>query len=170
MDNKYLLRKGSHLGVTDDYEFIGQITELTPDRISVRLDFPFEVTFSREIQDEDKGKYSFTVEIDGTYYASYEGYDNAMDLMMGLVYEEKILWDNSDRLADVVRDYRKMTNDSSDMTYKTKVLAELRAKHFPEITETVFTEKLINESYHLLTEIEGYDESEFDCSFKMESR
>lgn len=112
---KNLLKKGSILGIIAHYEHQGQIVELTPNRISVQLDTPITLIFSREIPDKNKGKVAYAVEIDGDYYATESGVETAMDLMMGLSEEEEILLDQPYRLADVIKEYREKVNDETSL-------------------------------------------------------
>ena len=154
IDKRKLLRKGSVLGAVDDYEYEGQIVELTPDRISVQLDSPITLIFSRE----NRGKYAYAFEIDGEYYATEDGFNMAMDLMIGLCTEDKILFDDPYRIADMIIEYRKRVNEETSISDKTKILKEIQAKYFPEIRETVITEKMIDEFYKYLTEVEGIED------------
>lgn len=149
-----LLKKGSILGTTAHYEHQGQIVELTPERISVQLDSPITLVFSREIPDKYKGKAAYAVEINGEYFATESGFETAMGLMIELSEEEEILLDNPYKLADVIKEYREKVNDESTLFEKTKVLIEIQEEHFPELKETVLTEELIDEFYKYLTEVE----------------
>lgn len=155
---KNLLKKGSTLGIIAHYEHQGQIVELTPNRISVQLDSPITLIFSREIPDKYKGKAAYAVEIDSDYYATESGFETAMDLMMGLSEEEEILLDQPYRLADVIKEYREKVNDETSLYDKTNILTEIQKKHFPELRETVITEEMINEFYKYLTEVEGIED------------
>lgn len=157
MDKKLLLRKGSILGTTAHYEHQGQIVELSPDCISVQLDSPITLIFSREMPEELKGKAAYAVEIDGEYYATESGRDMAMDLMIGLSTEEEILMDQPYRLADVIKAYREKVNEDTSVSDKGRILAEIHAKHFPELKETIFTEKLLEDFYNYLTNVEGIE-------------
>ena len=154
----YLLKKGSILGTTAHYEHQGQIVELTPDSISVQLDSPITLIFNREIPDKYKGKATYAVEIDGDYYATESGFETAIDLMIGLSEEEEILLDRPYRLADVIKEYRDRVNEGTSLFEKTKILIEIQEKNFPELKETILTEKLIDELYKYLTEVEGIED------------
>ena len=158
MDNKLLLKKGSILGTTAHYEHQGQIVELTPDSISVQLDSPITLIFSREIPDRYKGKAIYAVETDGEYIATEAGRNTAMDLLIGLSGEEEILLDQPCRLADVIKEYRERVNEKTSLFEKTKILIEIQEKHFPELKETVITEEMIDEFYRYLTEVEGIED------------
>jgi len=153
-----LLKKGSILGTTAHYEHQGQIVELTPDRILVKLDSPITLIFSREIPDKYKGKAAYAVEIDGEYIATEAGRETAMDLLIGLSEEEEILLDQPYRLADVIKEYREKVNEGTSLFEKTKILTEIQEKHFPELKETVITEDMIDEFYKYLTEVEGIED------------
>ena len=157
MDNKLLLKKGSVLGTTAHYEHLGQIVELSPDCISVQLDSPITLIFSREMPEELKGKAAYAVEIEGEYYATQEGFDTALDLMFGLSTEEETMLDQPDRLADVIKEFRERINAETSESEKSRVLADIRAKHFPELKETIFTAKLMDEFYTYL-KVEGWDD------------
>lgn len=158
MVNKLLLRKGSILATAAHYEHQGQIVELSPDRISVQLDSPLTLIFSRDVPDEYKSEIAYAVEIDGEYFASELGRNTAMDLMIGLSTEEEILLDQPYRLADVIKEYREKINDETSVSDNSRFLAEIQAKHFPELKETVFTDKLIDDFYSYLTKIEGIED------------
>ena len=157
MDNKLLLKKGSVLGTTAHYEHLGQIVELSPDCISVQLDSPITLIFSREIPTESKSN-AYAVEIEGEYYATQEGFDTALDLMLGLSTEEETMLDQPDRLADVIKEFRERINEDTSVSDKNRILVEIQTKHFPELKETVFTARLIDEFYTYLKEVEGWDD------------
>ena len=158
MKNNYLLKKGSILGVRARYDHQGWINELTPNRIFVQLDSPLTLILSREIPEGLKEEPAYAVEIKGEYYATQEGLNSAISLLIKLSEEEEILLDRPYRIADVIKEYREKTKDNTSLSDKNRILSMIREKHFPELKEIVFTEKLVDELYDYLTKVEGIED------------
>jgi hypothetical protein len=81
-----------------------------------------------------------------------------MDLMLGLSEEEEILLDQPYRLADVIKEYQGRVNEETSLFEKTKILTEIQVKFFPELSETVISEELVDEFYKYLTEVKGIED------------
>lgn len=157
MSKKHYLKKGDVISIVADDEYVGEITLLTPYRISVQSVSPLGSVISKKIPEKYRDDICFATSVDNVYYATECGVNTALDLLMRVGNEEGILLEDPFRLKDMIKEYRQKESELSltkdtirskgnrDLFYELDgFLVDLKDKYFPDIKEIEFEAALMD--------------------------